>query len=230
MKIKLFLLVIVAMSLFVSSCSRAGKNDSANAEEVIMMDDLSPEEREKILSRSGINLKENKTLADNLSRIEISRDNFGIKIEKQYYNNLPNIDHIAIHTFANGQKQIIIYGQNGSVRSLSENMMSEIIKASPDELTREAPVYNNAENQNPNGGITIKTLPPVTSAQAEPLPVNTPLVEATPPPAAVEEPKETKQETQPKPQELPAAKATPTEAATKNLQLYPTKKKVNNEK
>lgn len=227
---RLFLLAVIAISLFVSGCSRFGANDSANLEEVLIMDDLSAEEREKLLNSSAINLKQNKTLAENLSRVEISRDNFGIRVEKQYYNNLPNIKYIAIHTFANGQKQIIIYGTNGSVRSLSENMMNEIIKASPDQLTNDAPVYANADNQNPTGGITIKSLPPITSQNA-PVQTETPTVQTqpTPQPAVVEQPVETKPELDAKPQEQPAAKQTPTEPVApktpdKNLQLFPSKR------
>jgi hypothetical protein len=231
MHIKLCFLVAVALSLFVSACSRAGKDETVNMDEVIIMEDLSPEERAKLLSSSAINIKENQYLADNLSRIERSRDNNGIKLEKQFYKNLPNIKYIAVHTFPNGSKQVIIYGTNGSVKSLSENMMSEIIKASPDELTREIPVYS-AENPNPNGGITIKSLPPLTSqpaiVQNETAPVQTQPIST--PAAVVEEPKETKPETETKAQEQPAAKQTPTETSApknpdKNLQFLPMKRK-----
>jgi hypothetical protein len=231
MNIKLCFLVLVALSVLVSACSRAGKDETVNMDEVIIMEDLSPEERAKLLSSSAINIKDNQYLADNLSRIERSRDNNGIKLEKQFYKNLPNIKYIAVHTFPNGSKQIIIYGANGSIKSLSENMMSEIIKATPDELTREIPVYS-AENPNPNGGITIKSLPPLTNQpatiQTETAPVQT---QATPPPAkVVEEPQETKPESETKPQEQPAAKETPAVTAApknpdKNLQFLPMKRK-----
>jgi hypothetical protein len=231
MNIKLCFLVMMAVCLVFCSCSRFGKTGGGSDVEEIVMDDLTPEEREALLSRSDINLKENKYLAANLSRVEIARDNFGIKVEKQFYNNLPNIKYIAIHTFANGQKQIIIYGENGVVRSLSDTMMAEIDKATPDDLTRDTPLLNNAGNSNSTtGGISITSLPPVT-VQSQPLPDNQPPVQTqTPQIASVEKTPDVKPETEVKPQEQPAAKETQTETSTPknlrgNLQLYPTKKK-----
>ena len=229
MNIKVFLLIIIALSLFAPSCSRKKGGDAAVNMEEIVLDDLTPEEKEKILARSSIDLRENKTLADNLSRIEITHDNSGTKIEKQFYNNLPNIKFIAIHTFGNGTKQIIVYGENGSVRTYSDNVMAEFLKSSPDELTREIPVYNNAENQPSSGGMTIKTLPPVTS-EPQPVPNSTPMTQIQPAPtvAPVQTPTETKTEI--KPPEQPAAKQTPAEAASPqnlrgNLQIYSPQKK-----
>jgi len=212
MNIKLCFLVMMAVCLVFCSCSRFGKTGGSDVEEIVM-DDLTPEEREALLSRSDINLKENKYLAANLSRIEIARDNFGIKIEKQFYNNLPNIKYITIHTFANGQKQIIIYGENGVVKSLSDTMMAEIDKATPDELTRDTPLLINPENSNSTtGGISIKSLPPIT-IQSQPAQTNaSPVPTQTPAQTAVtEQPKETKPAADTKPQEQPAAKETPVE-------------------
>jgi hypothetical protein len=229
MNIKIFLLVIVALTLLAPSCSRKKSGDNANVEEIVM-DDLSPEEREKILSRSSLDLRENPVWADNLSRIEITHDNSGIKIEKQFYNNLPSIKYIAVHTFANGTKQIIVYGQNGSVRSFSENVISQILKSSPDELTSEIPVYNNAENQASPGGITIKSLPPV-AAQPQPAQTVSLPVQSTPAPVAAvaETPKAEKPAEATTPPEQPAAKPTPADTTSpqnlkKNLQIYSTKR------
>jgi hypothetical protein len=211
MNIKLCFLVLMAVCLvFCSSCSRFGKTGSSGVEE-ISMDDLTPEEREALLARSDISLKENKYLAANLSRIEIARDNFGIKIEKQFYNNLPNIKYIAVHTFANGQKQIIIYGENGVIKSLSDTMMAEIDKATPDELTRDTPLLINPENSNSTGtgGISIKSLPPITIQTQPAQTVASPVPTQTPAQTAVtEQPKETKPDAETKPQEQPAAAIT----------------------
>ncbi|HEY0429390.1 MAG TPA: hypothetical protein VGC76_16535 [Pyrinomonadaceae bacterium] len=232
MKFKLCFLLIFALSCFVSSCSRFGKHvGDANTEEIII-DDLSVEEKEKLLKSSGISLKENKYLADNLSRVEITHDDFGNKVEKQFYNNLPNIKFIAINTSANGSKQIIIYGANGSVKSLSENTMNAILRASPDELTKEVPVYNNSENQT-SPSISIKSLPPVTTAP-QPAQNNNQTIQTQPTPAVeiVEQPTVIKPETDTKPKEQPAAKETPAETASpknlsKNLQIYSPKKPKN---
>jgi hypothetical protein len=218
MNIKIFLLVIIALAMLAPACSRKSTQTSEGVEEIVM-DDLSAEEREKLLKSSGINLKENKYLSDNLSRVEISYDNFGIRVERQYYNNLPNIKYIAVHTFPNGSKQVFIYGANGSVRSLSENMMNEIAKASPDQLTGDAPVYaENQQNQPNTGGMSIKTLPPITS---QPTPVQaaaTPIqIQPTPIVETAEKPAETKPQTESKPQEQPVVKETPNTVSPKDL-------------
>lgn len=231
MNIKIFLLIFLALSLFAVSCSRQKSVDMVDMEEIIM-DDLSPEEREKILSRSSIDLRENKDWADNLARIEITRDNFGIKVEKQFYNNLPDLKYIAVHTFPNGSKQIFVYGQNGSVKSFSENVITQLLKSSPGELTKDIAVISGEENKASTGGMSIKTLPPITSQpqtveSSNPPP---PQIQPTPVPAAtIVEARAEKTPVETRPQEQPAAQPTPAEAVSpqnlkKNLQLYPSKR------
>jgi len=194
MKTKIFLLTIIALCLF-AACSRKTANVSKNVNEIVA-ENLSPEEKEKLYRSTGLSLKENKYLSDNLSRVEISYDDYGIRLEKQFYNNLPTIKYIAIHTFPNGSKQIFVYAANGNVRSFSENMMSYITSASPDELTQETLQAQNEDQLAPtSGGITIKTLPPITIQPSQtPAPAQT---QPSPVPQTAEKAAETKPQPSP---------------------------------
>lgn len=169
----------------VSACSRKDGSDTVNMQEVVNIDDLSPEEKEKLFKTSGLILKENKSLADNLSRIETSRNEQGMKTERYFYKNLPNLKYIEIYTFANGTKQIIIYGENGTVKSLSENSLAWLAKATPEELTGETQAYTEEQKEN-SSGIKINTLPPIVVQ-------STPATQDQPTPQAETQPKNEKQ-------------------------------------
>jgi len=181
MNTKLYILLAITVFLLFTSCSRKGGGDSVDMKEVIIVDDLTPEEKEKLFKSSGILFRENQALAENLSRIETTRNEQGMKIEKYFYNNLPSLQYIEIFTLANGQKQIVIHNANGNVKNLSENSLAWLAKASPEEISGEATVaaeQQQKENSS-SGGITISKLPPIVIQ-------NTPLPESN---QKVEEPK-----------------------------------------
>lgn len=172
MKIKLYILLVICVFLPVSSCSLKGGGDAVDMKEVIIVEDLTPEEKEKLFKSSGLLFRENQTLADNLARIETTRNAQGMKIEKYFYNNLPNLQYIEIFTLANGQKQIAIHNTNGNVKNLSENSLAWMAKASPDEITGDAIVAAEPQQKenSSSGGITINKLPPIVINKATPLP------------------------------------------------------------
>lgn len=171
MNTKAYFLLILSVFLLISACSRKGGN-GVDTTEILLFENLTPEEKEKLFKSSGVLLRENQTLADNLLRIETSRNEQGMKTERYFYKNVPNLKHIEIFTLANGQKQIFIHNENGTVKSLSENSLAWLAKASPDEITGEGQVYSEEQKQNPSGGIKINTLPPIV-VKSEPQPSST---------------------------------------------------------
>ena len=166
-------LLILSVFLLISACSRKGGND-VDTTEILLFENLTPEEKEKLFKSSGVLFRENQTLADNLLRIETSRDEQGMKTERYFYKNVPNLKHIEIFTLANGQKQILIHNENGTVKSLSENSLAWLAKASPAEITGDAQVYSEEQKQNPSAGIKINTLPPIV-VKSTPVQLPTPL-------------------------------------------------------
>lgn len=163
-------LLAVSLFLLISACSRKDGNSSGDTREVVTLDDLSPEEKAKLFKSSGVLFRENQYLADNLSRIETSHNEQGMKIERYFYKNMPNLKFIEIFSLANGQKQIFIHNENGTVKSLSENSLAWLAKASPDEITGDAPpVATEQQRENTSGGIKINTLPPIV-IKSTPLP------------------------------------------------------------
>ena len=163
---------MISVFLLFSACSRKKSETGANVKDVVAVDEMSPEEKEKLFRSAGVMLKENPTLADNLSRIETSQDEQGIRTDRYFYKNLPNLKYIEILTFANGQKQILIYAENGTVKSLSENTMGWLAKASPEEITGGEPAATEQQKENTSGGMKINTLPPIV-IQTTPLPSQT---------------------------------------------------------
>jgi hypothetical protein len=204
MNIKIYILLAISVFLLLSACSRKGGSDGVDMKEVIIVEDLTPEEKEKLFKSSGILFRENQTLADNLARIETTRNAQGMKIEKYFYNNLPSLQYIEIFTLANGQKQIAIHNANGSVKNLSENSLAWLAKASPEEITGEATVAAEQQKENSSsGGITINKLPPIV-INSSPLPSSNQKIEEP----KTEKPNETNTKTEDK-KDSPKVAASP---------------------
>ncbi|HLM62499.1 MAG TPA: hypothetical protein VK308_16985 [Pyrinomonadaceae bacterium] len=93
------------------------------------------------LASSGRNSRETaKTLDDN-SVIKTIYDGMGNKKESRCFNNHPRVMCVILRSSADGKRFIQVYGQNGYVKELEEDMYDRVLNASADEIADLADIY-----------------------------------------------------------------------------------------
>lgn len=75
------------------------------------------------------------------SQIMTMYDAFGNKTEKRVFDGDALLQLVAVRTSASGEKQISVFGQNGSVRPLPPAMLDKVLTASAGELATAAGIY-----------------------------------------------------------------------------------------
>ena len=192
MNCKFCLLVIILVFVLTSgACSSINEDKSANAEEVIFEDGYKTSSGNEIIiddndfgnQKTAVWTPDNnsqettKTAFDN-SKISTTFDRYGNKTEKRTFNYNPRLAFIIFRTSPEGIKQVFIYGQNGDVKSLPENMLDKVLTASADEIANSAGIYNTvtkspsfAQNSQQLNVTTLKPLPssqfPIQNQQVE---------------------------------------------------------------
>jgi len=196
----------------VASCANSSisGDKSANSEEVIFDDGYKTSDDNEIIidendfgnqERAGwtsdANSQETIKIAFDNSKITTVFDRYGNKTETRNFNNNPRLAFIVLRTSATGGKQVFVYGQNGDVKSLPENMLDKILTAPADEIANSAGIYNKAATsssfaqnyQQPN----VTTLKPLPGSQ---FPMQNQQVEQSPP-EEIESPADTTGKTAP---------------------------------
>lgn len=152
-------LAAITMSLFFTSC--AGFSEKKSAAEVVYLDDklqiengTTLENKSPALPREIITgqKKENgdiTTTASDGSQITVMTDNAGNKTESRCFNNHPLIACVVVSTSIQGNKQVLVYGQNGSVKkSLPENMVDNVLTIPANELASAAGIVEGRKQTN----------------------------------------------------------------------------------
>lgn len=193
MKCRLCLLTIIFVSLL-TSCSSFGKSKdkSANMEEVIfddeykttaenkiVIEDKDFEGKEKAVSVAGENSQEITKIASDNSKITTMFDRYGNTTETRYFNYHTRLSFILLRTSATGEKQVFVYGQNGEVKSLPENMLDKVLTASANELANSAGIFEGSrESFAPV--IVQSNQPPLQPMPSYKFPIQQPQIEAVP--------------------------------------------------
>ena len=86
--------------------------------------------------------KEATFTADDGSQISTTYDAYGNKTEIRKFFNHPRLKQMIMRTSVEGQKQIYVYGQNGEVESLPENMLDRAMNIPSDEIASVAGITN----------------------------------------------------------------------------------------
>lgn len=98
-------------------------------------------EKGRILHTSGERSQEPaKILSDN-SKVHTMYDGYGNKTEARCFNNHPRITCIVLSSTTNGQRRVLVYGQNGDIMDLPENMLDQMMTATADEIANSAGIY-----------------------------------------------------------------------------------------
>ncbi len=191
------LLVIILVSLLTSCATLRSNNDkSANKGEIIIDDGYkTPAENEIVIDDKNFEGKEGKifssqettTIAADNSKITTTFDRYGNKTEKRYFGYHPRLSFVLVRTNAAGEKQVFVYGENGEIKSLPDNMLDRVLTASADEIENSAGFLQQAPSQST---MTVRNNTPLNSAPLRPLPSsNFPVYNQPARQAAVEETK-----------------------------------------
>jgi hypothetical protein len=159
---KKFYILIIILSVFLSaSCSllkKEGETTEATEEIVfddgyktsegeIIFDDKNFQGGEQPIATSSDGSQEaTATLGDN-SQLTTMIDGHGNKTETRVFNTHPRLRMVLLRTFANGQKQVFIYGQNGEVKELPENMLDGVINRQADEIANSAGLFESVQQR-----------------------------------------------------------------------------------
>lgn len=152
MNYRLCVLAVILISLL-TSCANFGKNESesaemeevifddgykTNAENEIIFDDREFKEKEDADSMPREDFQEVTEIASDNSKISRMFDRYGNKTETRHFNYHTRLSLILLQTSADGEKQVFVYGQNGEVKTLPENMLDQVLTASADEIANSA--------------------------------------------------------------------------------------------
>jgi hypothetical protein len=127
------LIILVSLSI---SCS---KNEPEQFEVVVFDDGYKTNEKGEVVfedntfagSEPVSMTKESsqemtRTLSDT-SKITVMYDGFGNKTEIRIFNNDMRLRQVILRSFADGRKQVFVYGQNGMVSPLPAEMIDEVM-------------------------------------------------------------------------------------------------------
>ncbi len=207
------LLAVILVSLLTSCMSSCSKdNGSENTEEVVFDDGIKAAAENEIIITdndlkddtavltSGKSAGQITKIAADGSQINTMFDRYGNKTETRYFNYNLRLKFILLRTSGDGQKQVFIYGQNGEVKSLPENMLDKVLTAPANEIAAAAGINEIRTSQST---VNLTMNKPLTPLPGSAFPVRTPQ-----PPAAPSETPEPK-DAEPTPSAVPTPDENP---------------------
>lgn len=158
MKYGSFLSILFFVGL---SCSCAGNSATSKHREVTldnnyrttkdgatMVDDRDFDHNQRRIETTGQSVQETPQLAADDSQIKTMIDGFGNRIETRMFVNHPLLQRIILRTFTNGQKKAFVYGQNGDVNDLPDEMQDKAMNGSANELAKAAGILTGRDANN----------------------------------------------------------------------------------
>jgi hypothetical protein len=142
MKTRLFVLVLAALSLAAVSCSSTEKTPNAGAKEVVFTDQKGTTDGPEVVIDDGSIKGTGETVgttekssqevvrqAKDNSRTSTMFDGYGNKTETRTFSDGSALLAVIIRTSADGSRQAYVYGPNGEVETLPENMIETALSA-----------------------------------------------------------------------------------------------------
>ncbi|HEX8250896.1 MAG TPA: hypothetical protein VF599_22165 [Pyrinomonadaceae bacterium] len=230
MKLKFYFCIGLIGLAFFSACTRQ------NAKEVVLDDKTDVIEVKSgevvfddLLTSGDDALNAGKETAQNVklagldnSQIVIMKDNFGNKVETRTFRFHPRLACVILRTAADGKREVLVYGQNGDLKTLPPEMIDRAMTARSDELANAAGIFEGKRmrvinssstalaggdsNQPQNSEMQIKVLPPIRLPEQTPVQSNPEAVEQSRQPEAKVELQQSKPNESPRTQTVNLAK------------------------
>lgn len=153
MKFSVCLSIVIFVSLSLACSSRSAESeevfiddgyktgDKIADKEEIVFNDLSFEGKNSTASQSRSGSQGITRIAPDSSQIKTMYDAFGNKTETRIFDGNPLLQVIAVRTSVNGDKQVSVFGQNGTVATLPAGMLDKILTAPASELAAAAGIF-----------------------------------------------------------------------------------------
>ena len=196
MNYKYFFILIIVLCVFVSFVSLGKIRDNkANTESADAVNGNSAKsDANRIGEDASTALGENEATsleaarettatASDGSKITTVFDRYGNKSETRYFNSHPRLRFVILNTTGEGYREVFVYGQNGTVNQLPENMLDKITTASADEIANSAgiPVFIERGSA-PQPDFVLNnsqpSAPPIQMRPLNPLPPETQSIES----------------------------------------------------
>ena len=152
-------ILLMAFLVLFSACS---KTDDHSAErEKVFLDDGSGglSGKEVLIDDSPIKTAETQAAIEQNSyqeadktepdgtKISTMYDGYGNKTERRFFSRHPILEAMILRTASNGQKEILIFGHNGQVKTVPQNMFDKAMTATADELATAAGISEGRKPQ-----------------------------------------------------------------------------------
>lgn len=200
MNYKYLLILIIVLCAFVSFVSLGKiKDKSAKTNSASVVNGNSTEPGNKVFGGNSSaefgetettpreSARETNSVAADGSKITTVFDQYGNKIETRYFNSHPLLSLVILRTTGEGYRQVFVYGQNGDVKQLPENMLDKVTTASADEIANSAGITSRVQGPPQPDFVLNNTqpnsIPPIQMRPLNPLPPQTQSIE----PVAAEE-------------------------------------------
>lgn len=145
-----FLIVSVLSASLFAACTQAderfdrrenvfldeGNSGSNSGEVAIDESSVTDAETQALIERNSFQ-ESDKTASDG-SKISTMYDGFGNKTERRFFHQHPLIEAMVLRTSTDGQKEVLLFGYNGEVKTVPQNMIDRAMTASADELAQAA--------------------------------------------------------------------------------------------
>ena len=193
MKFIIFLTAAISLSLF-ASCASSSRTRNAREEVIIddgyrttsagevIFDDRSLGEIDPAKAKKQVIVPETvSTINEQGATVSTTSDSAGNKSDSVCFANHPLVGCVVLKTPLRGEKEILVYAQNGTVKTLPAEKIGNIFTVSADEAARAAEItegrnFNQSSPmfaQKPQNSMPLQPLPSSQFNIQKPLPVET---------------------------------------------------------
>lgn len=152
-------------------------SDKTGDKEEIIFDDAAFAGNGSRASQSRSGLQEVTRIVPDGSRVTTMYDAFGNKTETRIFDGNPLLQLVAVKTTVNGDRQVSVFGQNGTVAALPVAMLDKVLTAPANDLASAAGIFEGRREATTTVAQSSKTLQPMPSykfpiQQPPPLPAS----------------------------------------------------------
>lgn len=184
MSFRFCLLATIIALLFLTSCSSGNGDESKKMQEIVFDDGYKTNPNNEIVIEDKIFLKEDvvstvkessqgttRTLDDN-SNVTVEYDGYGNKTETRTFANDERLKFVMLRTSADGKKQVFVYGQNGKVNRLPEEIVDNAMISPAKEIANAAGILEGRRPKIKN--IYIQNTKPLQPLPSSKFPIQAP--------------------------------------------------------
>lgn len=153
MNFKIHLIILIALSAVLSSCT-TNQTSSDGRQEVFITDENSGKIGDEVVisdadlkgqswqnSSGEKNSQEQVIIAEDKSKITTLVDSYGNKTETRCFVNHPRLDCVSVMTPTQGIKEVLVYPVGSAAKKIPEDAAEQALSAPPDDLANLAGVH-----------------------------------------------------------------------------------------